>query len=124
MKLVDMTFEESRNAELIIVPEIEKIMADSEARELFDGLYTAGSDRDAVIRRSKSNKYLSHCLMAKHYESICIILGALNHASAKEIKAKKRGEVNACIAELFGDMDLVYFFMSSEVLDSVTQSDT
>lgn len=124
MKLIEMSFEDSRNAELVITPEIEKIMSDEVMRKSFDNLFITGNKKELRIKRGAANKAFSHNLIASHYESICIILGAMNHISVDEVKKQTRGQVNDQLAEILNDGDLISFFMSPEALDMITQSAT
>lgn len=127
MKLGDMSFEDSRNAELLIVPIIENIMSNAETAKLFDDLlggneskpYTdmdAGEKRQFVKKRVESSKELTKRLVHAHYEDTCAIFAALHKISAPEVKKWKRSEANAQIAEMLNDGDLQSFFMSSDAL--------
>lgn len=131
MKLGDMTFDDSRIAELKIVPIIEKIMANKDTAKVCDDLFlgetpTISDDAteeerkkvriDAIKKRVGASKELTKRLIHSHYDEICEIFAILNGQKADEIKAWSRNEANDQIADMLNDPDLVSFFMSSEAL--------
>lgn len=127
MKLGDMTFEDSRNAELLIVPVIERIMSNSETAKLFDDLLGAEegksyTDMDVdekkifVKKRVGASKELTKRLIHSHYEDTCVIFAALNKINVSDVYKWKRSEANAQIAEMLNDSDLISFFMSPDAL--------
>ena len=126
MKLGDMTFDASRQAELVIIPEIETIRDDKTTADMFDSIFNESDaeseDADAMVSRIKNSRDLINRLIQHHYDSICTIFAALNSVRPEEIKQWKRSEVNDQIAEMFNDRDLISFFMSSETLALAAQS--
>ena len=124
MKLGEMTFEDSLKAELIIVPEIEKLLKDKATAKLFNELYGVGKDKKAVLNRVKASKQLVPRLIHEHYKEICVIAGALGQVTPEEIPKLTRGEVNVLIMDLLFDGDLAGFFTSAEALAQAVSSDT
>lgn len=124
MNLNDMSFKESREAEMIIVPEIEKIMSDKETKSVFDDLFSPGTGKKESIKRGNASRKLVSRLVQCHFESICIIIAAMNLMKQSDVEKQKRSEVNKQIAELLSDENLISFFMSPEALDMAMRSVT
>ena len=135
MKLGDMTFEDSRNAELIIVPIIEKVMSNKETAKLFDAILGGNSEKpyvemdkkeklEFVRKRVDASKELTKRLIYSHYDEICSIFAALHKVSAPQVKKWTRSEANEQIAEMLNDSDLQSFFMSSDALAQAVLSVT
>lgn len=122
MKLADMSFENSRNAEMQILPEIEKIMDDKEISGLFDELYSSKTDKASNVKRVSASRSLVSRLVNVHYDSVCSILSIMNSTDIASIKSQTRGEANAQITDLLTDADLTSFFMSPEALVLAAQS--
>lgn len=133
MKLGDMTLDDSKNAELVITPIIEKIISNAETAKLFDtilggieGKQYSEMDTDEkkqfVKKRVDASKELTKRLIHTHYEDTCAIFAALNKVKVKDIKEWKRSEANVQIAEMLNDQDLQSFFMSSDTLAQVVLS--
>lgn len=123
MKLCDMTFDESRIAEMSIMPEAEKIMQDLETVRLFDSLFISTAEID-VKTRVKDTKRLVKKMIHDHYESTCKIFASLNNTDVNKIKKWKRSEANKQLYEMFQDGDLITFFTSSEALAQAVELDT
>ncbi|MCL2816381.1 MAG: hypothetical protein FWD23_17440 [Oscillospiraceae bacterium] len=121
MKLGDMNFEDSRNAEMIIIPEIEKITGDPETAEALNGIFNYSGD-DLLVSRFDWSRKLTRLLIHRHFECICAIFAALSGVNPDEVKKWKRSEANAQILEMLRDGDLLSFFMSSEALGRAAQS--
>lgn len=122
-----MTFEDSRNAEMIIVPIIEKIMSNIETAKLFDDLLGGNENkqykemdedekRQFVKKRVGASKEITKRLIHMHYEDTCTIFAALHKIKVADIKKWKRSEANTQIAEMLNDGDLQSFFMSADAL--------
>jgi hypothetical protein len=122
MKLGDMTFSESRDAELLIIPEIDKIMSDSETANALDTLLNTRIDKESLGIRGVAAKTFTQHLVHRHYDSTCRIFAALNGTTPEEIGNRKRSEINSQIADMLRDGDLISFFMSPETLARETQS--
>ena len=126
MRLGDMTFEESRNAELMIAPIAEKIMKDKITSKVFDDYLGAGNkafnemnDKEKkafLLKRVESTKELTKRLIHEHYEDTCKIFAILNNTDVDKIKEMKRSDVNTQLIEMLQDSDMQSFFMSSNVL--------
>lgn len=121
MKLGDLRLDESREAELIILPEIEEIRKNEETANMLDAVFVGAADADSLTRRVGASRSLVSRLIQHHYESICVIFAALNKTTPSEIKEWKRSEANAQISEMFNDSDLISFFISSDALAQAAQ---
>lgn len=122
MKLGEMSFEQSRLAEMKIIPEIEMIMSSEETASLFDDLFAPGTEKKSIIRRGAASKKLVSDLVGNHFDSICSILSVMNGMPLEDIKDQRRSEANRQITELLNDDDLVSFFISPEALGQAIQS--
>ena len=132
MKLGDMSFEDSRNAELVIAPIAERIMKDAEVSAIFDAVLKVSdkpySEMDAaekvafVQSKVEAGGKLVKRLTHFHFNDICEIFAVLTQKSAAEIKAIKRSEANALLTDMINDGDMQSFFISSEALALVAQS--
>jgi len=123
MKLSEMSFEDSKNAELLIAPEIEKIISDSETSELFNKLHSRDKDVTIAERVQVAGKLVNKLIHA-HWGSTCKILSVMNNMPIKEIKAQPRADANAQIADMVNDGDLASFFISSDTLAQAALSVT
>ena len=117
MRLSDMSFEESYNAELQIAPIADRILADEETKHLFDHFYgTQDGERH-------NNAHLSITrLIRVHYHDLCEILAILNACKTEDIKKQNRGEINEQLGEMMLDGDMMSFFLSSDCLAQAVQS--
>lgn len=123
MKLGEMGFKESRDAQMLIIPRIENIMKDEITSKLFDDLFLPSKTNKAKLTRIGSvTKELARNLIEDHFDDMCFILSVLNKTDVQEIENQSRGEANAQIADLLNDNDLVSFFISSEALGQAVQS--
>lgn len=138
MKLGDMTFKDSRDAELLIVPIIEKIMSNKETARTSDELFAGEAPkvsedateeerkeirRASLRKRLDASKELTKRLVHSHYEDVCEIFAILNKEKASDIEEWTRAKANDQIADMLNDPDLVSFFMSSEALVQAVLSD-
>lgn len=135
MKLGDMSFDDSRVAELQIIPIIEKIRTNAETAKLLDTLLAgnegkqftdmnADEKRSYVKRRVELSKELTKLLVHSHYEEICGIFAAIHKIKVADVKKWKRSEANQQIAEMLNDGDLQSFFMSPDALALAVSSAT
>ena len=136
MKLSEMTFEDSRMAEIKISTTVERIMSDKETAALVDKLFnTKGLTLDPNMNKAKQEiakaNYTKHRMEAtvgltkrliySHYEELCEIFSVLNDKTKDEIKAWTRSEADKQLADMFQDENLISFFMSSEALVQAAQ---
>lgn len=136
MKLADMTFDESRNAEIKIAAIVERIMANKETADLCDSLFNpkglnvdpkANPAKREIAKQAFTKKRmeatvgLTKRLVYAHYDDVCKIFGILNSVNEDEIKGWKRSEADAQLSEMFNDENLISFFMSSEALVQAAQ---
>lgn len=135
MKLGDMPFKDSRKAELIILPIIDKLKQDDEEiATAFDivmsGLprtyqtMTEDEQEEYMIKRLKSSKTLTTRLTLAHYDETCKIIAALNMTTVKEVEEWPRHKINDQLAEMLRDGDLQSFFMSDKALALAVRSVT
>jgi len=129
-----MSFEDSRNAELLIAPLAEKIMSDPNTAKVFDVIlggsegktYGEMTNEERLVfvkKRVDASKELTRRLIHDHFEETCEIAAILNSITVAEIKGWKRSEMNAQIGEIIQDGDMQSFFMSSDALVLAVLSD-
>lgn len=117
-----MSFKQSRDIQMQIVPVIEKIMSNSNTAGMFDDLFAPGTGKSSSVKRGAASKNLVNNLLENHFEEICVILSLMNGISVEEVENQKRGDANAQIADLLNDSDLISFFTSPEALAQAIQS--
>lgn len=120
MKLGEMKLDDSKSASMLILPEIEKLRADTETAELLDTM-SLNSGLDSMI----ASESLMRKLLNEHFETTCKILAILEQTNVETIKKEKtRNETKVAILEMLSDEDLISFFISSASLIAIMQSAT
>lgn len=123
MKLSKMATDQVADALLIITPEIEILMNDTELHQIYNNRQKSEDIETAKKLGFSLFVQMATYLLKKHRKTTWNILGAINQSSHEEIGKQPFLKTLQQVIEIFNDKDLMSFFTSFAPSEPGEQSD-